>query len=103
MEAAAMGVPAVVTDVKGNREAVDQGRNGLLVPLGDVAALAAAMERILTEPGLAASMSCEARSIASARFDEERVFSTVKAEYLALLRRMPGAFREIGDKAATQS
>ena len=39
MEASAMGVPAVVTDVKGNREAVVHECNGLLVPLGDVPAL----------------------------------------------------------------
>lgn len=87
MEASAMGVPAVVTDVKGNREAVEPGRSGLLVPLGDVRALAAAMERILTEPELAAKMSDDARCVAVKRFDEARVFATVKAEYLALLRK----------------
>jgi glycosyltransferase involved in cell wall biosynthesis len=103
MEAAAMGVPAVVTDVKGNREAVEQGRSGLLVPLADVPALAAAMERMLTEPGLAASMGQEARCIAAARFDEERVFSTVKAEYQALLCRMQCSPPVDLEKTKTQS
>jgi hypothetical protein len=42
MEGAAMGVPAVATDVRGNREAVVHERTGLLVPLGDVTALSAA-------------------------------------------------------------
>ena len=36
MEASAMGVPCVVTDIKGNREAVVHECNGLLTPLGDV-------------------------------------------------------------------
>ncbi|HWL51012.1 MAG TPA: glycosyltransferase family 4 protein [Chthoniobacteraceae bacterium] len=91
MEASAMGIPAVVTNVKGNREAVEAERNGLLVPLGDARALAAAMERILSQPELAKRMSLECRRIALERFDEERVFETIKTEYLALLqgRRTP--------------
>ena len=40
MEASAMKVPCVVTDVRGCRQAVAHGRNGLLVPPGDAAALA---------------------------------------------------------------
>ena len=86
MEAAAMGVPCVVTDVKGNREAVAHDRNGLLVPFGDRPALASAILRILTEPATAQRMSAEARRIAGGRFDERLVFEKVKAEYARLLR-----------------
>ena len=85
MEAAAMGVPCVVTDVKGNREAVTHDRNGLLVPFGDVPALVSAIMRILTEPATAQRMSVEARRIAAGRFDERLVFEKVKAEYRSLL------------------
>ena len=85
MEAAAMGTPCVVTDVKGNREAVTHDRNGLLVPFGDVPALASAILRILTEPDTAQRMSAEARRIAAERFDERLVFEKVKAEYRSLL------------------
>ena len=87
MEAAAMGTPSVVTDVKGNREAVTHDRNGLLVPLGDVPALAAAILRILTEPDTAQRMSVEARRMAAERFDELLVFEKVKAEYRNLLAK----------------
>ena len=85
MEAAAMGVPAVVTDVKGNREAVEANVTGLLVPLADVPALTAAILRILTDRELAASMSAEARRLARERFDEQRLFAKVKSEYARLL------------------
>ena len=50
IEAAAMGIPAVVTNVKGNREVVEHGRNGQLVSLGDTQALADAIIEILTDP-----------------------------------------------------
>jgi glycosyltransferase involved in cell wall biosynthesis len=85
MEAAAMGVPAVVTDVKGNREAVWNGENGLLVPLGDVQALADAICEVLTDEGEAQRMGAAGRCIAVQRFDERKVFGIVKQEYARLL------------------
>jgi glycosyltransferase involved in cell wall biosynthesis len=85
MEASAMGTPSVVTDVKGNREAVEHGRNGLLVPLGDVRALTLAVLSILRERNTAQRMGNEARHMAAERFDEQLVFQRVKAEYRRLL------------------
>ena len=85
MEASAMGVPSVVTDVKGNREAVVHECNGLLVPLGDIRALADAVIRVLTDRGLANEMSAKGRGMALERFDEQATFATVKAEYRRLL------------------
>ena len=85
MEAAAMGVPAVATDVKGNREAIEVETTGLLVPLGDVPALSAAILRILEDHELAARMSREARRMAAQRFDEQHVFAKVKSEYARLI------------------
>ena len=86
MEASAMQVPCVVTDIRGCREAVDQGRNGLLVPLGDVQALADAIIELLTDREKAHCMGEEGRRMALERFDERRVFEKVKAEYARLLR-----------------
>ena len=51
LEAAACGTPAVAADVPGLRDAVRHERTGLLVPHADVAACAAAILRILREPG----------------------------------------------------
>ncbi len=86
MEAAAMGVPCVVTDIQGCRETVEQGRNGLRVPLGDVRALAGAMLEILSDGQKAQRMGEEGRRLALERFDERLVFERVKAEYARLLR-----------------
>lgn len=86
MEASAMGVPCVVTDVRGCREAVEHGRNGILVPLGDTRALAAAILDLLNDHKKARDMGAEGRRIALERFDEQRVFDLIKAEYARLLR-----------------
>lgn len=68
MEAAACGVPAVATAVGGVAELVDDGITGLLVPPGDVGALAAALRRLMADPALRRSMSLAARARAVGRF-----------------------------------
>jgi glycosyltransferase involved in cell wall biosynthesis len=85
MEASAMGVPCVVTDVPGCRETVEHGRNGLLVPLGDVHALAEAIIELLTDGEKAQLMGKEGRRMALERFDERQVFDKVRTEYARLL------------------
>ena len=52
LEGLALGTPVVATPVTGIPEAVVDGRTGLLVPEGDVAALAAALGALIDQPGL---------------------------------------------------
>ena len=87
MEASAMKIPAVATNVKGNREAVEHGCNGRLVPLGDVQALAGAVAELLSDEQMAQNMGEEGRRIALERFDQRLVFEKVKAEYARLLQQ----------------
>ena len=86
MEAAAMGIPCVVTDIPGCREVVESDRNGILVPLGDISALADAIIGLLRDRERAREMGLYARELAISRFDEQRVFEKVVAEYTRLLR-----------------
>jgi glycosyltransferase involved in cell wall biosynthesis len=85
LEASAMRVPSVVTDIRGCRQAVTHGRNGLLVPVGDTEALGNAIVRVLTDRDLAGRLGEEGRRRALAEFDEERIFETVRREYERLL------------------
>jgi glycosyltransferase involved in cell wall biosynthesis len=86
MEASAMGVPCVVTDVRGCREVIAHEQNGLIVPLQDVAALAQAIIRLLEDKPLAQRLGETGRRMAAERFDERLVFAKVKAEYARLLQ-----------------
>lgn len=53
LEAYASGLPLVSTDAGGVPDIVDDGRTGLLVPVDDAAAMAAALVRVLSDPALA--------------------------------------------------
>jgi glycosyltransferase involved in cell wall biosynthesis len=64
LEAAGCGTPTVASDAPGLRDSVVHGETGLLVPHGDIAALAGAMGRILADPGLRERMGASARSFA---------------------------------------
>ena len=69
-EALAHGVPLVGFDVGAIREYLVDGETGLLVPSGDTAALANAIDRILSDPVNAAAMGARGRELVSARFTD---------------------------------
>ena len=68
MEAMLAGLAVVVTDVGSVREAVVDGETGLVVPVEDPAALAAAINILIAEPERRAAMGEAARAIAEKRF-----------------------------------
>jgi glycosyltransferase involved in cell wall biosynthesis len=81
IEASMSALPIVATDVAGNCEMVIAGRNGMLVPAGDPAALADAIAAIVTEDAHYAALSAGALESA-ARFSIE----VCAATHLALYR-----------------
>jgi glycosyltransferase involved in cell wall biosynthesis len=87
MEACAMCVPVVVTDVKGNREVVKHGLNGLIVPHGDRAALTNAISKLLHDRKKRQIMGYVGSRIALEHFDQTSVFERVKRTYIHLLRK----------------
>jgi glycosyltransferase involved in cell wall biosynthesis len=85
MEAAAMGLPVVATDVRGCRQVVDDGVTGLLVPVRDTPALATALRALAASPDVRAQMSGAALAKARREFDQARVIATTLSVYSRLL------------------
>jgi glycosyltransferase involved in cell wall biosynthesis len=65
----AAGLPVVASAVGGVPEIVADGETGLLVPAGDAAALAAALEQLLADAALRRSLGAAGRERVRARFD----------------------------------
>jgi glycosyltransferase involved in cell wall biosynthesis/ribosomal protein S18 acetylase RimI-like enzyme len=80
MEAAAMGLPVIATDVRGCREVVDDGVSGLLIPVGDSARLREAIT-MLADPRERSQMGAEGRARAAVHFDERAVVGKVLDAY----------------------
>ena len=87
MEAAATSRPVIATDVRGCRQVVDDGRNGLLVPVHDPLALRAAIATLGTDAERRARMGEQSRVVAQERFDERRVVEIVLEAYARVARR----------------
>jgi len=81
VEAMALGRPVIGTAIGGTVEQVAGGETGILVPPGDATALAAAIERLLADPGLAARMGAAGRERFLARFEFEPFYARMKALY----------------------
>ncbi len=85
LEAMAMERPVVSTRVSGVPEMVEDGKNGFLVPVGDDAALAAAVSRLLEDPGRARAMGKEGRRTVEKEFTIQETVRRTQALYLRLL------------------
>lgn len=73
LEAGAMGLPSIVTDINGSREIIENGKNGLIVPPKDANALYEAMERMLTDNTARERMRSNARTMIASRFERNFV------------------------------
>lgn len=81
IEAQSMGVPAVVTNIRGCRDVIRDGVNGFLVPPQDDKNLALAIRKLIVDSELRASMGENARRIVEETFDERIVFGKIAAVY----------------------
>jgi glycosyltransferase involved in cell wall biosynthesis len=85
VEALAVGAPVIATAAGGVAEIVHDGENGLLVPPGDVAALAAAVRRFFEEPALARSLG-EAAPGSVAHLEAAAIFTRLESLLMSVAR-----------------
>jgi len=89
IEAAVMGKPLILTDIRGCREVVEHGNTGLLVRVRSAEALVSAIERLLTDRVLAARLGRAALAHAQREFNERKVVQRTLAVYDSLLHGRP--------------
>jgi glycosyltransferase involved in cell wall biosynthesis len=84
MQAGCMELPAIVTDINGCNEIVEEGKNGLIVPVKNSPLLQAAMERLLVDKALYLQLKSNARSMIAERFDQKLLWKAILEEYQEL-------------------
>jgi glycosyltransferase involved in cell wall biosynthesis len=87
VEAKAAGVPAVATDHASFPDLIEPGRDGLLVPPGDPAALAEALAGLDAAPDRAAAMGASARASYEQRYTPEQNLQLLEGIYRRAVRR----------------
>ncbi len=85
LEAMALGLPSVASAVDGVPEALTDGRDGLLVPPDDPAALAGALDRLLGDAALRARLGAAAHAAIAERFTLIRMMESYQAAYEQVL------------------
>lgn len=70
IEAGAMGLPAVVTDINGSREIIIENENGTIIPSHDAKKLYQAMETMLNNASQRLSMASKSRQLIVSRFEQ---------------------------------
>lgn len=92
LEAMALGLPCVSTDCPcgGPREVIENGVSGLLVPVGDEDAVAAAINRLIEDPALAERLGCNARRTIAERCNTAAICAQWREYIETVIRRAEG-------------
>lgn len=81
MQAGAMGLPSIVTDINGCNEIVNQDVNGLIVPPKNEEALQEAMEHLVANPVRYNKLKISARELIVNQYNRKEVWDALLAEY----------------------
>lgn len=92
MQAGAMGLPAIVSDINGCNEIIIPNTNGLIVPPKDEATLEEAMKKLAEDGELYRRLQQNARRLITERYEQGVVWEAVRGEYLG--RNRPFGFAQ---------
>lgn len=81
IEACAMGLPCIVTDINGAREIIINGENGVIIPSHDEKQLLGAMREFVLSPQKVKEMASRARVSVASRFEQGYVWRCLKEFY----------------------
>lgn len=88
LEAGAMDLPSIVTDINGSREIIVEGRNGIIVQSQNVDALYEAMQRMACDKDARKKMAYNARKMVGDRFEQSFVRKCLYDFYESVLQQL---------------
>ncbi len=85
MQAGAMGLPCIVTNINGCNEIIIDGENGLIIPTKDVKSLYNSMRKISLNHDFYQNAKCKSRPMIQSRYEQKMVWEEILNEYRILL------------------
>lgn len=81
LQAGAMGLPAIVTNINGSNEIIKAGINGLIIEAKDKVALQQAMQELMKDKRLYETLKFNARELITSRYEQKMVWEHLLLEY----------------------
>jgi len=85
MQAGAMGLPSIVTNINGCNEIIVEGQNGTIIPVKDTEALYRAMTKMVVNENYRTQLQQNARHMIVSRYEQHLVWEAILAEYRSLM------------------
>ncbi len=85
MQAGAIGLPSIVSDINGCNEIIVEGQNGMIIPVKDSEKLQIAMERLISDTDYYYGLKTNARPMIQSRYEQSEVWKALLNEYEKLI------------------
>ena len=90
MQAGAMGLPSIVTNINGCNEIIEEGENGWIIPVKDAEAIFKAMQNCLVNHQQVLEMASHCLEMITSRYEQQKVWEAILAEYQRLTLDLEG-------------
>jgi glycosyltransferase involved in cell wall biosynthesis len=84
LQAGAMGLPSIVSDINGCNEIIKDEENGLIIPAKDSEAIYKAMKRLIEDPELKNKLQKNARNMITELYEQQIIWEALLKEYKSL-------------------
>lgn len=88
MQAGAMGLPCIVSDINGCNEIIIEGQNGVIIPVKSIGAIQNAMRKMIEDKDYYNQIKYNARAMIQSRYEQKIVWSAILEEYKLLVNQL---------------
>ena len=92
LQAGAMGLPCIVTNISGCNEIIIEGRNGTIIPVKNESAIFNAMIQLSSDKDYYSVLKSNARKMITSRYEQQVVWEALLAEYKSLEKNVSNCF-----------
>lgn len=89
MQAGAMGLPSIVSNINGCNEIVVEGENGTIIPVKNVEVIQKAMQKMMEDKEYYSKLKENARPMIQSRYEQSVVWNALLEEYNSLINKLP--------------